>query len=97
MAWVIVNKDVSTCILGASKESQLDDNFRALELYKKLTPELLTEILLYNKDTSLEEIQSFINRSLYCQYNNFYYCKMWAIKFLYKKRINLWIEKKISF
>ena len=44
VAWVIANKDVSTCILGASKASQLDENFKALELYKKLTPELLTEI-----------------------------------------------------
>ena len=44
VAWVIANKDVSTCILGASKASQLDENFKALELYKKLTPEILTEI-----------------------------------------------------
>ena len=44
VAWVIANKDVSTCILGASKASQLDENFKSLELYKKLTPEILTEI-----------------------------------------------------
>ena len=44
VAWVIANKDVSTCILGASKVSQLEENFKALEIYKKLTPELLTEI-----------------------------------------------------
>ena len=44
VAWVIANKDVSTCILGASKVSQLDENFKALELYKKLTPEILLEI-----------------------------------------------------
>ncbi len=44
VAWVIANKDVSTCILGASKASQLDENFKALEVYKKLTPEILTEI-----------------------------------------------------
>ena len=44
VAWVIANKDVSTCILGASKVSQLNENFTALEVYKKLTPELLTEI-----------------------------------------------------
>ena len=30
VAWVIANKDVSTCILGASKASQLDENFKAL-------------------------------------------------------------------
>ena len=44
VSWVIANKDVSTCILGASKASQLEENFKALEIYKKLTPELLTEI-----------------------------------------------------
>ena len=44
VAWVIANKDVSTCILGASKVSQLNENFTALEVYKKLTPEILTEI-----------------------------------------------------
>ena len=44
VAWVIANKDVSTCILGASKASQLEENFKSLELYKKLTPEILTEI-----------------------------------------------------
>ena len=44
VAWVIANKDVSTCILGASKVSQLNENFKALELYKKLTPEILLEI-----------------------------------------------------
>ncbi len=44
VSWVIANKDVSTCILGASKASQLEENFKSLELYKKLTPEILTEI-----------------------------------------------------
>ena len=44
VSWVIANKDVSTCILGASKASQLEEKFKALEIYKKLTPELLTEI-----------------------------------------------------
>ena len=44
VAWVIANKDVSTCILGATKPSQLVENFKALEIYKKLTPEILTEI-----------------------------------------------------
>ena len=44
VSWVIANKDVSTCILGASKASQLEENFKSLEIYKKLTPELLTEI-----------------------------------------------------
>ena len=44
VAWVISNKDVSTCIMGASKVTQLDENFKGLEVYKKLTPEILLEI-----------------------------------------------------
>ena len=44
VSWVIANKDVSTCILGASKASQLEENFKSLEIYKKLTPEILIEI-----------------------------------------------------
>ena len=44
VSWVIANKDVSTCILGASKVEQLEENFKSLELYKKLTPGILTEI-----------------------------------------------------
>ena len=44
VSWVIANKDVSTCILGASKVNQLEENFKSLEIYKKLTPEILMEI-----------------------------------------------------
>ena len=40
LAWVIVNKDVSTCIFGASKISQVDSNVKALEVAEKWTPEI---------------------------------------------------------
>jgi len=44
LAWIISTKDVSTCILGASKVSQLEDNLGAVILKEKLTPEILAEI-----------------------------------------------------
>ena len=40
LAWAIANKDVSTCLLGFSKVAQVDENMKALELYKKWTPEI---------------------------------------------------------
>jgi aryl-alcohol dehydrogenase-like predicted oxidoreductase len=38
------NPNVSTVILGASKISQLQDNLKALDHKKKLTPELVEQI-----------------------------------------------------
>ena len=35
LAWALANKDVSTMILGFSKLQYVDDNMKALELYKK--------------------------------------------------------------
>lgn len=40
LAWVIVNKDVSTAIFGASKISQVQSNIKAVEIASKWTPEL---------------------------------------------------------
>jgi len=40
LAWTIASGDVSTCILGFTKLSQVEENLKALELYKKWTPEL---------------------------------------------------------
>ena len=44
LAWVIANPDCSTTILGASRVSQLEENVKAVEVYKKLDKEILTEI-----------------------------------------------------
>ena len=44
ISWVIANPDVSVCLLGASKASQLEETLKAVEIYKKLTPEILLEI-----------------------------------------------------
>ena len=44
LAWVIYNKDVSCALMGASSVAQLEENLKALEIYKKLTPEILERI-----------------------------------------------------
>ncbi|KAL9561901.1 hypothetical protein ACKAV7_013824 [Fusarium commune] len=51
LAWALKNPNVSTVILGATKVEQLEDNFKALEIYKKIDDEVLEEIekILDNK------------------------------------------------
>ncbi|QEC41244.1 potassium channel beta subunit family protein [Pseudobacter ginsenosidimutans] len=51
IAWTIKNPNVTTAILGATKRSQLDDNFKALDVLQLLTPEVLAQIenILQNK------------------------------------------------
>lgn len=44
IAWVIKNPHVTSAILGATKEAQLTENLKALEIYAQLTPELMKEI-----------------------------------------------------
>jgi voltage-dependent potassium channel beta subunit len=44
IAWCIRNPDVTTAILGATKKEQLLENFRALEVLPKLTPEIMNRI-----------------------------------------------------
>ena len=44
LAWVISNPDCSTTILGASRLSQLEENIKSVELYKKLDKDTLIEI-----------------------------------------------------
>jgi len=44
IAWCIHNPNVTTAILGATKEAQLVENLKALEVYPKLTPEIMGEI-----------------------------------------------------
>lgn len=44
LAWAAKNPHVSTVILGASKESQLTDNFTALSVIDKLSPEIMEQI-----------------------------------------------------
>ena len=44
IAWCLKNPNVSTVILGATKKTQLTENFKALELQAKLTPDVMAEI-----------------------------------------------------
>lgn len=44
IAWCISNPNVTTAILGATKESQLTENLKALDVLPLLTPEVLTRI-----------------------------------------------------
>lgn len=44
LAWCIANPNVTTAIIGATKESQLLENLKALEVYPKLTAAVLEEI-----------------------------------------------------
>jgi len=40
LAWALANKDVSTLILGFSKPHYIDENMKALELYRKWNKEI---------------------------------------------------------
>ena len=44
LAWVLKNPHVSVAILGATKASQIRENVKCLELYPKLTDEVMEEI-----------------------------------------------------
>ena len=44
IAWCIHNPNVTSAILGATKEKQLTENLGAVDLYHKLTPEIMNEI-----------------------------------------------------
>lgn len=44
IAWCVRNPNVTTAILGATKEEQLKQNLEALELLPKLTAEVMTKI-----------------------------------------------------
>lgn len=51
VAWTIHNPNVTTAILGATKMQQLDENLKALDVEKMITPEIVSEIenILQNK------------------------------------------------
>jgi len=44
IAWCIANPNVTTAILGATKEAQLTENLKALDVLPKLTPDALQRI-----------------------------------------------------
>jgi aryl-alcohol dehydrogenase-like predicted oxidoreductase len=51
IAWTIANPHVTTTILGATKEEQLLDNLKSLDVVKLLTGEVMEKIeeILQNK------------------------------------------------
>jgi len=57
LAWVLKNPNVSTAITGASKESQVHDNMKALEVLPKLDAEMMERIesVLENKPRTVED------------------------------------------
>jgi aryl-alcohol dehydrogenase-like predicted oxidoreductase len=59
LAWAAKNPNVSTVILGASKIEQIHDNCKALELYEKLTTDVMEEIeeILQNKPNPVPTYQ----------------------------------------
>ena len=61
LAWTIVNKDVSTCIIGASRLSQMESNLKAVELATKWTPELEEKLagILNNQPPSTISMLTF--------------------------------------
>jgi len=59
IAWCIKNPNVSTVITGASKPSQVVENFAALDVAHKLTPAIMDEIesILKNKPAAPRELR----------------------------------------
>jgi aryl-alcohol dehydrogenase-like predicted oxidoreductase len=51
IAWTLVNPNVTTTILGATKEEQLRENLKSLEVVQLLSPEMMNRIdeILGNK------------------------------------------------
>ena len=61
IAWLVLNKDISTAILGAKKPEQLNENLKALEIVPKLTKEILEEIEKIMGNAPKGEIDYFNN------------------------------------
>jgi aryl-alcohol dehydrogenase-like predicted oxidoreductase len=51
LAWCLKNPNVSTVILGASKEEQLKENLTAMDAVHRFTPEIMEtiEAIMQNK------------------------------------------------
>ncbi|WP_350340359.1 aldo/keto reductase [Paraflavitalea speifideaquila] len=49
IAWTVKNPHVTTAILGATKNEQLTENLKALDILPKLTDDLMQKIEKYSK------------------------------------------------
>jgi voltage-dependent potassium channel beta subunit len=60
IAWCAKNPNVSTVITGASRPEQVRENFKALEVIPKLTPEVMEEIekILQNKPKAYTDFRN---------------------------------------
>jgi len=56
LAWTIANKDVSSTILGFSRMGQIDENFKALEFYRKFSNEIEEALEAILKNTPESEV-----------------------------------------
>lgn len=61
LAWVLYNKNISTAIVGARNVAQLDETVKALDVYKKWTPELDAKVgaILDNAPTAKTNYSNF--------------------------------------
>ena len=61
LAWVLVNKDVSTALFGASSVKQFEDNIQALKVVEKLDSNVLNRIeeVLVNRPTPETNFRTF--------------------------------------
>lgn len=61
LSWTIAYNNTSTCILGASKVEQLEENIKCVQLKDKLTPEILEKInnVLNNSPPKEMDYKSF--------------------------------------
>ena len=61
IAWIIANQDISTVILGSTKISQVEEIIPAIDIYKKMTKEIMKEIeeILNNAPIGPWDYESF--------------------------------------
>lgn len=61
LGWAIANKDVSTCILGFTKLSQVEENLKSVELLKIWSPALEKKVrdVLSNDPPNVMEFRTF--------------------------------------
>lgn len=61
LAWAIANTDVSTCILGFTRLSQVEENLKALELYKKWNADIEKRVseILSNDPEAIMDFRSW--------------------------------------
>lgn len=59
LAWVLKNRNVSSLIMGASRPEQIAGNVHALDVAKRLTPEMMARIEEVARNRPKEESLRF--------------------------------------